>query len=189
LGFWYFSPGFNSSYLERGRCHKAPYRVGARYGKILVFLINRVETESWIMKSRIVLINPRLGTWSPNVYVPLGLAYVAAALIEAGFDAQILDLNVRKVKQAEFAEKIRNAEIVGITGIITEYHEVVKLALAVRKINNGAKIVLGGALATSLPERMLQATEADAMVIGEGERTMVELVSAIERHEKLGGIR
>lgn len=137
----------------------------------------------------IVLLNPRLSTWSPNVYVPLGLAYVAAALEQANHDVQILDFNVRKVKRAEFEEKIGNAEIVGITGIITDYHEIVKLAHAVRTINNGAKMVLGGALATSLPERMLQATQADAVVIGEGERTIVELVSAIEQNEKLGDIR
>ncbi len=116
------------------------------------------------MKSHIVLINPRFSTWSPNVYVPLGLAYVAAALEKANYDVQILDFNVRKVKHAESEEMIRNAEIVGITGIITEYDEIVKLAHAVRTINNGAKIVLGGALATSLPERMLQVTQADAVV-------------------------
>jgi len=137
----------------------------------------------------IVLLNPRLSTWSPNVYVPLGLAYVATALEEANHNVQILDFNVRKVRHSEFEEKIGNAGIVGITGIITEYHEIVKLAHAVRAINNGAKIVLGGALATSLPERILQASQADAVVIGEGERTIVELVSAIERNQKLGSIR
>lgn len=138
---------------------------------------------------RIVLINPRLSTWSPNVYVPLGLGYVAAALEEADHDVQILDFNVRKVKHAELEEKIRDAEIVGITGIITEYHEIVQLAHAVRKINKDTRIVLGGALATSLPERMLQASQADAVVIGEGERTVVELVSAMERNEEPGNIR
>ena len=141
------------------------------------------------MTSRIVLINPKLATWSPNVYVPLGLTYVAAALEKVNHNVQILDFNVRKVKHAEFEEKIRNAEIVGITGMLTEYHEIVQLAHTVRTINNGAKIVLGGALATSLPERMLQASQADAVVIGEGEKTIVELVSAIERNEQLGAIR
>jgi len=121
--------------------------------------------------------------------MPLGLAYVAAALEEANHDVQILDFNVRKVRTAEFEEKIGNAEIVGITGIITEYHEIVKLAHAARTINNGAKIVLGGPLATSLPERMLQATQAAAVVIGEGERTIVELVSAVEKNDELGDIR
>ncbi len=123
------------------------------------------------------------------MYLPLGLAYVATPLLEANYDVQILDLNVRKVKPAELEEKVKNADIVGITGIITEYYEVVELAHTVRKINNNAKIVLGGALATSLPERMLQVTGADIAVIGEGERTMVELVSAIDNNKKLGDIR
>lgn len=139
--------------------------------------------------SRIVLINPRLSTWSPNVYVPLGLAYVAAPLEMANHDVRILDLNVRKVKREEIEETIRNAEIVGITGIITEYYEIVKLSHAIKEINSSAKIVLGGALATNLPERMLQATQADVVVIGEGEKTILSLVSAIEQKENLGNIR
>ncbi len=32
----------------------------------------------------IVLINPRLKAWSPNVWVPLGLTYIAAVLEQEG---------------------------------------------------------------------------------------------------------
>jgi len=138
---------------------------------------------------KIVLLNPKISTWSPEIYVPLGLTYVAAALEEANHDVQILDFNVKRVKNSEFEEKTRSAQIIGITGIITEYHEIAKLAHAVRNVNSSAKIVLGGALATSLPEKMLQISQADALVIGEGERTIVDLVSAIECNRNLGSVR
>lgn len=48
---------------------------------------------------KVALLNPRMRTWSPNMWVPLGLAYIAAALEQAGHDVSILDLDANKVNQ------------------------------------------------------------------------------------------
>jgi hypothetical protein len=37
----------------------------------------------------ILLINPRLKTWSPNIWVPLGLTYIAAVLESAGHGIRV----------------------------------------------------------------------------------------------------
>ena len=81
----------------------------------------------------ILLLNPRLRTWSPNVYVPLGLAYIAAVLEQVGHRVEIADLNVRKVSDADLRERVKSTDIVGITGMITEYGEVIRLANLVKK--------------------------------------------------------
>ena len=128
----------------------------------------------------IVLLNPRLKTWSPNVYVPLGIAYIAAILEQAGYSVEIIDLNVEKANDEDLQGKVTNADIVGITAMITEYGEILRLVDIVKKASAEARVVLGGPLATTLPRELLQASRADFVVIGEGERTVVDLVSAIK---------
>lgn len=128
----------------------------------------------------IVLLNPRLKTWSPNVYVPLGLAYIAAVLEQAGYNVEIIDLNVQRVNDNDLRRKVINADIIGITGMITEYKEILRLIAIVKKANSGARVVLGGPLATTLPQELLQVSQADFVVIGEGEKTIINLVSVIK---------
>ena len=128
----------------------------------------------------IILLNPRLKTWSPNVWVPLGLAYIAAVLEQEGYSVQILDLNVERISNSEFQRKLEKADIIGITGMITEYKEVLRLVNIVKKANARARVVLGGPLATTIPQELLQVSQADFIVIGEGERTIVNLISAIK---------
>ena len=53
----------------------------------------------------ILLLNPRLKTWSPNIWVPLGLAYIAAVLESEGHDVEIIDLNARQVSEGNLKRK------------------------------------------------------------------------------------
>ena len=129
---------------------------------------------------KIVLLNPKLKSWSPNVYVPLGLAYIAAALEQASYSIEIIDLNVQKVSDNNLRRKTADADIVGITGMITEYGVVLRLVDIVKKANAEKRVILGGPLATTLPQELLQASQTDFIVIGEGEKTIVKLISAIE---------
>lgn len=129
---------------------------------------------------RIALINPRLKVWSPNIYVPLGLAYIAAVLEREGYNVEIIDLNVERINDEGFQRKIENIDIIGITGMITEYAEVLRLVDIVKKANGETKVILGGPLATMLPQEILQVSQADFVVVGEGERTIGSLISAIK---------
>ena len=137
---------------------------------------------------KITLLNPRLKTWSPNVYVPLGLAYVGAALEQAGHAVEIIDLNTHRVNDRRLRQIVSGSDIVGITGMITEYHAVIRLVGVVRSVNSRARIILGGPLATALPEKLLTESGADFLVLGEGEKTVVDLVSAIESGRDFGNI-
>ena len=114
----------------------------------------------------ILLLNPKLKTWSPNVYVPLGLAYIAAVLEQAGNRVEIADLNVKKVSDDDLREKVKSANIVGITGMITEYNEVVRLADLVKGGGTEIVVIFGGPIATTVPRELLQASQADFAVIG-----------------------
>ena len=87
-------------------------------------------------KKSILLINPRLNSWTPNTYVPLGLASVASSLIEIGRDVSILDLNVQKLSRKAWEHIIASYNVIGIGGMITEYQTVISLVHNIREINN-----------------------------------------------------
>ena len=127
----------------------------------------------------VALINPRNRVWSPNVWAPLGLLYVAAALEQEGHVVGIIDLNAERLKDTDVQRSVKNADIVGITGMVTEFAEVVRLVDLVKNANKNTRVIMGGPLATTFHRELLEASEADFVVIGEGERTAVNLISAI----------
>ncbi len=137
----------------------------------------------------IVLVNPRLRGWTPNVYVPLGLATIAAVLEQEGYTVNIVDLNTKGTNNKELQRRIADADIVGITGLIIDYGEILGLVNAVKQANRRAVVILGGGLATALSQKLLEVSPIDFVVIGEGERTAVDLVSAIKQGSGFSGIR
>jgi len=140
-------------------------------------------------KSHIVLINPRLSSWSPNIWVPLGLTYIAAVLEQKGHDVEVIDLNAKRLDNDSLKRRVANADIVGITGMITEHREILRLVDITKQANAEARVVLGGSLSTTLPQELLQVSQADFVVIGEGEKTIVSLVSALEHGDSLIDIK
>jgi radical SAM superfamily enzyme YgiQ (UPF0313 family) len=108
---------------------------------------------------------------------PLGLSYVAGALEKAGFHVEMLDnymLNkpIDEVKQ--FVARL-DPEIVGITCGSATYRRCLETAAAVKEMLPSCKVVVGGWHAAYLPDTLLEQSAVDYVVMGEGERAMVEL--------------
>ncbi|MDD4877229.1 MAG: radical SAM protein, partial [Dehalococcoidales bacterium] len=141
------------------------------------------------MQSRVILINPRYRVWSPSKWVPLGLGYIAAVLEKEGCTVEIIDLSAEKVSDKELQRQVGNADIVGINGIITEFQEVLKLVKLVKEAKGNIKIILGGPLATTLTKELLEVSSADVIVLGEGEKTIVNLLSAINENSDFNNVR
>ena len=87
---------------------------------------------------------------------PLGLAYIAAVLEENGYNVEILDMYAQHTTLNELRNILKRGqpEIVGITCLTPFVSTVLKIARMVKAIN--AKVVVGGAHATALPEEMLK---------------------------------
>ena len=138
---------------------------------------------------RILLINPMLSTRA--VYFPLGLGYIASILLNEGCEVRVLDINALKLGEEDVAKQIAASgfDIVGITALITQYTYVKWLTETVRRINPSARIVIGGGLATAVPEIILKNSEADISVIGEGEDTIREVITALRNNTRLKDVR
>lgn len=116
---------------------------------------------------------------------PLGLAYVAAALEKAAFQAEILDnyLLKKPIDHVKLEIKRLTPEIVGITCSSLTYQRCIETAKAVKEVLPTCKVVVGGPHPSYMPDSMLQHPEIDYVVLGEGERAIVELATHIAKGE------
>ena len=112
---------------------------------------------------------------------PLGLAYVGAALEKAGFQVEILDNYLLKKPIEEVKAIIKNLqpEIVGITCGSATYQRCIETAHAAKEAEPKCKVVVGGWHASYMPETLLDHSEVDYVVVGEGEQAMTELTTLI----------
>ncbi len=131
---------------------------------------------------------PENGPWYlGRKFPPLGLAYVAGALEKAGFQVQILDNYMLKKPIEEVKQYVKslNPDIVGITCGSATYHKCIETAAAIKEVVPSCKIVVGGWHPSYVPDSMLQHSEIDFAVMGEGERAMTELAIHITKGEKI----
>ena len=139
---------------------------------------------------KILLINPPIREWAKANCVPLGLGYIAAVLQEEGHNVEIMDINAFRWSREEVEEKIREAEfdLVGIGGIVTIYRQIKWLVSTLKKYHPAKKVIVGGSAATSVPRTLMERTATDIACIGEGERTVKEVVWALEKGEDLSEV-
>jgi radical SAM superfamily enzyme YgiQ (UPF0313 family) len=130
---------------------------------------------------KVLLINISLRPESPKIFPPVGLAYIATAIHKAGFELAILDNDVHRYTDQQFERLLGEKEydVVAFGCIVTGYKIVKHLAGIIKKQKN-VPIIAGNSVATSIPDTLLQKTDVDIAVMGEGDITIVELLKAIE---------
>ena len=141
----------------------------------------------------------------PPTDLPLGMLSISAYLkMHATVDIQLVDFNV-KVAEVEsfthsnfgdFAEEILSQidfqpDIVGISSLFSpSFHNFLETGKAVRKIFPLALLIGGGNIPTSAYRDIYTGESAgifDALCYGEGERPMLELVTAGDRRQYIDG--
>lgn len=153
---------------------------------------------------RVLLINPPIREWSwPNI-MPIGQGYVGAVAAMDGHHVDVLDLNAerkRPVKdtsevftkwiETEVIRKleVQKPDVIGIGGIITQYGRIKLIAHICKRIYPDVPIVLGGGIASSMPEFMLARLPIDIAVQEEGEVTFSEVLHRLEMRASLEGVK
>ncbi|MBK8232778.1 MAG: B12-binding domain-containing radical SAM protein [Candidatus Eisenbacteria bacterium] len=123
-------------------------------------------------------------------YAPLGLLHLSAWLKQQGFSVAVADATFASVAEIEARIERERPPVVGIYGNLMTRGNVVRLARAAGAA--GARVILGGPEPSSYPEEFL-ARGADAIVVGEGEQTLEELLGALRTHgphrlERVAGV-
>jgi len=122
---------------------------------------------------------------------PLGVWRLAGALRAAGFVANVFDPNCCQGPPQQALERellSRRWDVIGLstTGMTLRFD--LELAHIVRRAAPQALIVAGGMEATFRPELMFELGPFDLVVLGEGERPLLELLTRLRSGAPIGGI-
>lgn len=157
------------------------------------FMKNSIE------KTDIVLVNPpntvgrNFGVFSSAgaLRPPLNLLNLAASLLDGGYSVKILD----GPAIAGGAEEVVNhvcmlsPRFVGITSMTGLIHTASEIACSIKERLAGTTIILGGIHVSTLPiDTMRQYPGFDVGVVGEGERTLTELLEALDSKSDLSNV-
>lgn len=136
----------------------------------------------------ILLIRP--STTRPGFIFPLGLGYIAAVLHKAGYKVNVLDLDALRPSNKEIEEIIRKAsyDIFGISGLSSQYKDIKELAHLSKKYHPQAKVILGGAGFSAIPQLFMDKIEADIGVAREAEETILEILTSLGSDGDLSSI-
>jgi radical SAM superfamily enzyme YgiQ (UPF0313 family) len=130
-------------------------------------------------------------TARPYRVAPLGLAFVATATERAGHAVRFVDLPQTPAGHRRFIRALREwqPEIIalGIRNLDNSDFHALETYLAgpkrlideARKFVPQAKVIVGGSAGTIEPERVVNATGCDHLILGEGEESLPQLLAKL----------
>lgn len=125
-----------------------------------------------------------------NIMPPLGLASISAFLTSKGLDNDIVDCYAHPDSDGiikDYLQKYR-PEFIGFSCTTSSFFDGERLAVLAKKITPEIKVVFGGVHVSALKEEVLDAYPAlDFIVAGEGEETLLELMTA--EPDALSGVK
>ena len=160
-----------------------------------------------LIRSNVVMMPQSLSFWGP--VPPIGLAYIAAVLRDAGHEVDVIDSVGEAIEQFEdfdspagrmrriglsideIVDRVHpDTQVVGITNMfVHEWGTVRDLVEAIKARFPDIVVMLGGDNATAFWPWMFEQTDAiDLCVLGEGEATAVEVVDRVAAGRSLAGL-
>jgi radical SAM superfamily enzyme YgiQ (UPF0313 family) len=140
---------------------------------------------------KVLLIKPRfLSLVFPCITQPLGLLYIAATLKKLGYEVKIHDCaeDDKNLNGLRRLLEDWKPDFVGMSIIITEVEQAVKITKMIREKLQNVPIILGGPWPSANPEEALKTLDADFVVLGEGETTFPQLLEAINHRQATAAI-
>jgi len=115
-------------------------------------------------------------------YFPQGMAAIAAILRKNGHDVEIYNQDMHHYPESHLTKHLDENEydVVGLSFIAGyyQYRKALEIANAINKSKHRPYFIVGGHGATPEPEYFMNRLECDAIVMGEGEETIIELLDS-----------
>ncbi|MFA5101609.1 MAG: radical SAM protein [Candidatus Thermoplasmatota archaeon] len=119
---------------------------------------------------------------------PLGLLYLASMLEQEGETVRVLDFSAEPFREQTLMTAVKSADIVGITTLSPSLQEAKNLICLIKHQYPDIPIIVGGPHCTLLPEKVLQETQADVCVQGDGEHIINEIKKALNKQKEFSQI-
>lgn len=137
---------------------------------------------------------------------PLGLAYLAAHLLQADYQVSVLDALADGyneeffevpylyygLRNEQIIERVRaeNPDVIGISVLFSNiFRESLLLARALKAEFPDKPIVMGGHHPTGAPRQVMEHAEIDYLLTGESDESLVELMDALNGKRPLDSVR
>lgn len=119
---------------------------------------------------KVLLIHPVVREWAKPCNLPLGTAYVAAALKQAGISYDVIDDNMLRWDDGKIKKFLaeNSFEIAGISAIVHQYRQVRRWVALLREVQPTIKIVIGGPI-SQLGDKLHLWLHNVLVWVGEGE--------------------
>ncbi len=144
-------------------------------------------------RTRLLLISLGQRTFShPFCTPPMGVLYLAAYVRARckRVDVEIIDQRVLNLPVEDVLQRIKSAapDIVGYSTLTSFAHMLAPLTESVRALAPRTLQIVGGPHASAFQAATLDSCSADAVVVGEGERTLEQVIQAHESGSGFAGI-
>jgi len=140
---------------------------------------------------RVLLVIYDNGAYTHNF--PMGMGYISRVLVDAGYEVVVYNQDLHHYPDEHLKAYLDENEfdVVAISLIAGyyQYRRLKGLSKAINESKNRPFYVLGGYGPTPEPEYFLKVSGADAVVLGEGEMTAVQLFDAIANKKSLADVR
>ena len=139
-------------------------------------------------RGKVVLFFPAFS--SLEATAPLSLLALATPLLDAGYDVRIIDSTITPDFQARVLHELRDAVALGVSLVTGPMiRQTVKLGRAAKAAFPDKPVILGGWHPSLLAGQTMETDFVDAVVRGQGERVVVELLDRLQAGDDLEGLR
>ena len=142
------------------------------------------------MKNKVVLFYPRYD--GPPLSAPLCLLALGSPLLEAGYRVAVIDAAITPSYEKRVEQEVADPDTVclGISVLTGPMiRGAIRVARRTKQQHPKLPVIFGGWHPTLLPEQTLRPDFVDAVVRGQGEVTIVEVVERLAQGEGLEGVR
>jgi len=122
---------------------------------------------------------------------PLGLLYIAKTLKNEGDNVTILDFSAESFNEQKLINEVKTADIIGVSVLSYSLNCSVEIINIIKKAKPKIKVIIGGPHCTLFPKKVLEETQADISVQGDGEIIINDIKNAIIENggfSKINGI-
>jgi anaerobic magnesium-protoporphyrin IX monomethyl ester cyclase len=150
------------------------------------------------MSARIMLLNPArhfiANKDGLGYLTPLGLVFLGGPLIDAGHQVTLVDHDMNGWSLKRLFQEIGEFQpkyiLLGHSGSTASHTVVVETVKEIRKVFPETRIIYGGVYPSYAYQSIMhEVSEIDVIVRGEGERTILDLISAWELGPNLEGVK
>lgn len=126
-----------------------------------------------------------------GIYPPLGLAYIASVLRNAGYHVNLLDNQILGLHNNSLKNEIKKIapDVVLLSSMTPLWPGLIALSKLVKDVSSQIIIGVGGPHLSAYPQESLLNKSFDFGVYGEGENTILEVLKAVQEDRELDGIK